>query len=654
MDQINLNIDGAPVKGKMGETILEICQTNGIYLPTLCHLEGLSSQGGCRLCLVDVEGQPRPVPACTTPATDGMKVLTKTEKLNKSRRMILELLLSERNHFCFMCEKSGDCELQSLCYEFGIDHVRFPAFFPAFILDASSEAMAIDNNRCILCGRCVRMCDEIIGNNTLGFVNRGMDTIINEPDLLPLDESNCIQCGACIDVCPTGAIFGKLSSYKGKEEQCDALRTICCECPMACDLTVYVRDNNIVRITGGGLGERFGGQLCKAGRFDLLLQYQDRITQPSIRVSQNKEAGLTEALDAAITRLRSIQDSYGKDSVAGVISPRCTNEAIRSFKDLMTETLGTESIFILEPPVGILTFDETAAQPVIKGQQVSEDKVEDLLDADTVVLIGLGPFEPDPIIASNIRRALNRGGTLVSIGRLDHELSSRVDIDIRPKGKGLRAFLTVLPRLMEVAGLEDEKEIQDALVKIARDCKLKVKDLSSLMSCLGRGRKVIIVAGLDLEPDRELVRSVIASSAPFGGTDKCNLPLIFLRSGGNIRGALNILHATGAKPLPQGLRKLGVRAAYVILSDEGPEKVNELSMLTDLDALVVQASYMSDLSKNADVVIPSPIWSERSGTTTDIDGKVRKFNRVVTPPDGLTNDEEIISEIVKRWEDAGG
>jgi len=180
MTEITLKIDNKEVKGKAGDTILEVCKANGIYIPTLCHLEGLSEYGACRICLVEDLKQGKLVPSCATPAAEGMEILTNTEKLKKYRRMVIELLLSERNHFCFFCEKSGDCELQSLAYEFGIDHVRFSPNFNPLPVDSTNDYIVIDNNRCILCGRCIRVCSEIVANNTLDLIRRGWQTSIND------------------------------------------------------------------------------------------------------------------------------------------------------------------------------------------------------------------------------------------------------------------------------------------------------------------------------------------------------------------------------------------------------------------------------------------------------------------------------------------
>jgi len=651
MEQVTLNIDGRQVKTSRDTTILQACEENGIYVPTLCHLDGLSPYGGCRLCIVDVEGQKRPVPACTTPVSEGMKISTSNEKLWRYRRLILELLLAERNHFCFFCEKSGACELQSLCYEFGIDHVTMQPIFPRFEVDVTSEFIAIDNNRCILCGRCVRMCAEIVGNNTLDFANRGIRTVINEPGVLPLGSSNCIQCGACIDVCPTGAIFSKLSRYTGRQEYLEVSKTTCPECPMACDLMIHLRDNNIVAIRGAGLASRFGGQLCKKGRFDLLMRSHPRILRPYIRRDGGRVAvSLPEALIQASKLLQDARRKYGKDGVALVASPRCTNETFEALSRL-AETLDTQRIFLLEPGevVAIWQFTRSLQE---KGVGVFNCKVSDLQDADAVIAVGLDSDEPLPMVASNIRRALNKGAFLVTVGGRDNVLSPRAHIQIRPVKTGLAVLIQAIGELASAIRQGSQDLSGRALVKISRISSPSLPALSWLEAKLKDAAKVVTVVGRGVGFDVKLLESVVSLAASLGKRDDeredKSIPILLPAIGGNLVGALRIL-GSKATPLPPNLLPLGVRAAYVVLSDEEPQGPN-LSSIYELESLVVQASYLCDLVERADVVLPCRIWCERSGTTLDIDGNVMQVKPILDPPAQLLQDDEIIRMLSRNWQ----
>ncbi len=205
-----LTIDGKEVSAREGETILQVARENGIDIPTLCYLEGLSSVGACRLCLIEVKGVNRLLPACVTQAEEGMEVITNSERLVKYRQMIMELLFSERNHTCSVCVVNGHCELQRLAQRLEVTHVRFPYRYPNLPVDASHERFAVDHNRCVLCTRCVRVCEEIEGAHVWDVMGRGINSRIIADLNQPWGTSEvCTNCGKCVHVCPTGALFEK-------------------------------------------------------------------------------------------------------------------------------------------------------------------------------------------------------------------------------------------------------------------------------------------------------------------------------------------------------------------------------------------------------------------------------------------------------------
>lgn len=206
MSVITLTINGELVSGRSGQSLLEVIHEHNIYLPTLCHLNGLSERGACRLCMVESQG--RLLAACVTEAVEGMVVQTNTEKLRRYRRMILELLFTERNHICAVCVMNGNCELQDMAAELGMDHVRYDYLTPDLPMDASHERFVLDHNRCILCSRCVRVCDEVEGAHTWDITGRGLDSFIAADLNQPWGSSpSCTGCGKCVQVCPTGALF---------------------------------------------------------------------------------------------------------------------------------------------------------------------------------------------------------------------------------------------------------------------------------------------------------------------------------------------------------------------------------------------------------------------------------------------------------------
>ena len=205
-----LIIDGKDVSARADQSILDAARENAISIPTLCHLDGLSEAGACRLCLVELKGSPRLYPACVTLVEEGIEVTTQSPRLEKYRRMVLELLFAERNHVCSICVSNNMCELQDMAKQLGVTHVRFPYRYPRLPVDTSHERFTMDHNRCILCTRCVRVCMEIEGAHTWGVFGRGVDAhLITDLDIAWGASDTCTSCGKCVQVCPTGALFEK-------------------------------------------------------------------------------------------------------------------------------------------------------------------------------------------------------------------------------------------------------------------------------------------------------------------------------------------------------------------------------------------------------------------------------------------------------------
>jgi len=643
--EITLTIDGKEVRGKEGDTILDICCANDIYVPTLCHLEGLSSVGACRLCVVEIEGERRINPACTYPARDGLVVRTNTEKLEKYRRQILELLFTERNHFCFFCAASGDCELQNLAYRYQMDHARYPYTFPSLPTDTLNDFLVLDHNRCILCGRCVRICSEAVGNRTLSFSKRGRHTVITADLSQSIGESSCISCGACIQACPTGAIFSKLSAYRGRTTEGQTIHSICSLCGVGCEIDVLVKDNNIVRIDGTNLtGPR--GHLCVRGRFHQLYKEAPRITTPIITDADGtvRVSSWEEALNFVTRIIRAYRRNWGVSSIAGLVSSLCPNETVAAFSGLMRDTVGTNSVSTLDG-TAYRTLADGVKSFTNNGQGLAvESPLEAILDADCVLVVGVNPLESHPVAGCYILRALvqNRAQLLV-IDSAHNDLSLRSDLWLRPADDTMGALIKALAGLVAEKGKrtkQPQKVVSAA--EAARASGIDEALLAQAADLLSSAKEVVVVYGERIYNRKapELVADVL-QLAQLANPD--GLKVISLKPRGNSRGAWELLGAPESE-----MAEVGPKLVYILLADDEYGAEDWMPLAEQAEFLVVQASYASPLTKAADVVLPSPTWAERSGEYISLDGKVGHSQPVLEPPLGIRSDVEVITQLAEK------
>ncbi len=339
---VSITIDGRRVKVREGATILQASRENDIYIPTLCDDPRLEPYGGCRLCLVQIKGMARPVTACTTPVSEGMIVETTNEEIEDLRRTIVELLLSDHPNDCMVCEKAGDCTLQELAYFYNIRKNRFYGERRQYAERDGNPFIERDMEKCILCGKCVRVCSEVQGVSAIEIAYRGFSAKVCPPFEKDLD---CEFCGQCVSVCPTGALMGKLSMGKGRQKDIEKVESVCPYCGCGCNITLHVARNEVIRVSSrpDSLNE---GWLCVKGRFGFKFNSSpDRLKHPLIkRNGRFEEASWDEALDYVAQRLGEIKDRYGADAIAGLSSARCTNEENYLFQKFMRAAVGTNNV----------------------------------------------------------------------------------------------------------------------------------------------------------------------------------------------------------------------------------------------------------------------------------------------------------------------
>lgn len=310
------------------ETILQVAKRAGVHIPTLCHDDRLEPYGGCRLCIVHVKGVPRPLPACTTPVADNMEVTTETDSIRKIRANVIELLLSNHPNDCMKCEATGDCTLQDLSYEYGVDGSRFEGEKWDLPIREANPFITYDPNKCILCGRCTRICNEVVMAGTIALTGRGFharpDTSFGKPRSL----DNCEFCGQCVSTCPTGALIDKKGKGKGRPYELKKVRTTCSYCGTGCNFDLNIKDGKIVKVTSAYDAPVNHGSLCIKGRYGYdFIQSFERIKAPLIRKDDRlREVSWDEALEYAAQKFKTLLKKYGPNSIGGFSSSRCTNE----------------------------------------------------------------------------------------------------------------------------------------------------------------------------------------------------------------------------------------------------------------------------------------------------------------------------------------
>ena len=421
---ISVEINGKKIEVPIGTTVLEASRQAGIEIPTLCDHPELKPYGGCRLCMVEVEGMRTLQSSCTLPVYPDMVVHTHTPKVIQGRKFVLEMLFSERNHFCMYCQKTGgDCELQNAAYGVDMTHWEYPPNWDNFPVDGTHPYLVFDHNRCILCRRCVRACAELVGNHTLSVENRGASCMIVADSGLPMGESTCLQCGTCVQICPTGALIDRRSAYIAGLHNSEHIKSICTGCSVGCGVEMLVRDNQLVRILGDWEAPVNKGLLCKMGRYWPLEEHRERIRTPLVR----KDGVLTpasweEAFSVLADRVLSLGAENGT-GLAALASGRLPAEALYAFRQIFADGLKGSIATSLDYTPELLAA--TDGNPI--------NGLDSLRTSDCVLIFGLDVSQSHPVTSYFIKRNLQSGTRLILVDSGKNEMEFFAESILEPR-----------------------------------------------------------------------------------------------------------------------------------------------------------------------------------------------------------------------------
>lgn len=646
--KVSLTIDNRKVEAREGMTILQAAGKNGIYIPSLCAMEHLPSYGACRLCVVEVDGLRGFPTSCTTPVEEGMVIRTDTAEVRALRQEVLKLLLSEHPASCLFCEEQSDCkkyqgtirkagvttgcrycpnddncELQRITEKIGLTETSYPVYYRNFPVEKEDPFYDRDYNLCILCGRCVRVCNDIRYNGTLSFKQRGKLTTIGPAFSRSHIEAGCEFCGACVAVCPTGALAAKTSKWYGIPEH--SIESTCPYCPIGCTIDLKVKAGEVVDAGADYDSPTEHGLICVKGRFAIpeYVMSPERLAEPTILRPEGYDLISWEgALDEAATRLR----AAGPKGVFIVVSPQLSNEDLYTAQKFAREVIGTEAI--LSPVIFDLGDDIGPFLDLV----LLSDTIESIDTADSILAVGLDTtygFTPVGIAA---KRAASRGSFLVTLNDGECNLEVLAEEVHRSEETKWPTFIDSIIKKTSGDGAGKKTQVGESRFR---------KDQQNIL-LLGPG-------AIFSQKRKDIFESAIKMR------DRLGWKVIVCHPYTNLLGMLAVGAFPGISPgnfgpdgsvrIKQNMAAIdpgqGVKVGYFIgevPSDNMPK----------FDYLIYQNALPSSAGPNPDLILPAGLFTEQPGTIVNCEGKILAFKEVAAPYEHSKPDWWIISGISAR------
>jgi formate dehydrogenase major subunit len=695
---VTLTVDGASVTVPEGTSIMRAAMELGTKIPKLCATDMLDAFGSCRLCLVEIDGRPGTPASCTTPVANGMVVRTQTDRLKRLRKGVMELYISDHPLDCLTCSANGDCELQDMAGAVGLREVRYGydgAKHPNPGLDDSNPYFTYEPGKCIVCSRCVRACEEVQGTFALTIAGRGFGSVVSPGMEESFFSSECVSCGACVQACPTATLNEKAVIEIGTPEH--SVVTTCAYCGVGCSFKAEMRGDEVVRMVPYKDGKANRGHSCVKGRFAWgYANHRERILKPMIREKISdpwREVSWEEAIGRVASEFKRIQATYGRGSVGGITSSRCTDEETFLVQKLVRATFGNNNVDtcarVCHSPTGYglsTTFGTSA------GTQ-DFDSVE---HTDVVILIGANPTDAHPVFASRMKKRLRAGAKLIVIDprRIDLVRTPHVEaayhLPLRP-GTNV-AVLTALAHVVVTEGLVNEKFVRErcdwdefsdwaAFVAEPRNSPEEVAKVSGVPADAIRGAARLyasggngaIYYGLGVTEHSQGSTTVMAIANLAMATGNIGRPGVGvnpLRGQNNVQGSCDMgsfphelsgyrhiandatramFEALWQTPLDKepGLRipnmldaavdgsfkGLYVQGEDILQSD--PDTHHVSAGLAAMECVVVQDLFLNETANYAHVFLPGSTFLEKNGTFINAERRIQLVRKVMAPRNGF-------------------
>lgn len=601
---VELTIDGKEIEVPAGMNLIDAAERAGIHIPNLCYLKGMKGIGACRLCLVEIQGLKAPVIACNTKVKDGMIVNTKTDKVQEVRKFVIDLILSMHPLDCMTCTKAGKCNLQKYAYDFELKESSFTRKKFGYPTDAANPFIMRDPDYCILCGRCARVCNEQ-GTNVLEFMGRGVDSRVITANDKPLQESGCTFCGSCVDACPVNALLESDRLRKGREWDYKEINSVCLLCGNGCDITVSTKDGVIRKINAGAEAGSAEKYICAYGRFGFdCIEAETRLTVPMKRVNgELKDTDWQDALAIVSEKLKQAGKEAGFISVAGI-----GNEDALTLKKLARDVVRTKN------------FDTTLSL-YADSESLRNSQAANIDNADLILLVGLDPSQWKrvlPALDAAVRRRAGRGAKLIVVNSSETKIEEAATISL--KGDEISILESIAKALTEKGIKADRRLVSSVKNAGITEPVEKAADLiSGARSPLIFSSPALFNASANIALLKGKVISVGLESNARG------IALMGLTTEGKtyremINSRMKVLYAVGEVPMVKR---------------------------PDADFLIVQNSHMTELAKQADVVLPSATFLESAGTMVDYMGRMKYLPKVIEPQGESRSHREIFTGISK-------